>query len=70
MTCQDLEDLRQLVKRNVGTAADMHLHKAFTLLRFEHEDGGCLCYYRKLRAEGKYLVPEVIAKLDAAERAA
>jgi hypothetical protein len=45
------------------------INKALTGLRWEHDEK-CLCWYRQLRAEGKPIISEIAALLDAEEAAA
>ncbi len=74
MTCAELQILRTLQTTISASAGDnitgvSMLIKAVRELRLEHEEiNGCMCWYRNLAREGKPLLPEVQAKIDAQDR--
>jgi hypothetical protein len=73
MTCEDLQQLRSIHTR-LATSPELgnkeareafySLNAAMQKLRWLHDDTGCLCWYRQLRAEGKYIIPEIAVRLE------
>lgn len=72
MTCEDLQLLRGIRNRLLSEMesskttrdAGYSLNKSLNDLRWEHEQS-CLCWYKQLRSEGKFLAAEIEERLKA-----